>query len=362
QESGNPLTDSPAVSAALSLLVLADHPGHTAAAFHVAASPLGKAAGLAPGADAFAIRRVARDVRSRLQSHGYARTLTDWLDAVAENCDRRDVYRFEQLIELAMEHDQAATMRAGEFVQMVRRRHVEDPATARVRVMTLHQAKGLQFDVVVLPELDVSLVGGGVGLKALACSDDPLEPPRKICLSVNETVRQFSDELQTMHRLHLDAAVSESLSVLYVALTRAVYATYMITSPTAGNRRGPTFSAVLRGALAGEDAIAPDSVAAEFGQADWHRHLPAVAETPAQAPPAKRRKLLSPAKASRVRNLERQSPSALEGGEKVRLDRRLRLEEAAAMTRGSIIHGWFELVEWLDEPAPSDEALRVAAA
>ena len=54
QESGNPLTDSPAVSAALSLLVLADHPGHTAAGFHVAASPLGKAVGLAPGADAFA--------------------------------------------------------------------------------------------------------------------------------------------------------------------------------------------------------------------------------------------------------------------------------------------------------------------
>nr|MBC8289312.1 UvrD-helicase domain-containing protein [Planctomycetota bacterium] len=41
EEGGNPLTDSAAVEAILSLLTIADHPGNTVARFHVATSPVG---------------------------------------------------------------------------------------------------------------------------------------------------------------------------------------------------------------------------------------------------------------------------------------------------------------------------------
>ncbi|MEX2501954.1 MAG: UvrD-helicase domain-containing protein, partial [Trueperaceae bacterium] len=66
-EGGNPLTDCPAVNAVLSALTLADHPGHTAAAFHVANSPMGAVVGLnstAPAAREAVALRIRRSLLS----------------------------------------------------------------------------------------------------------------------------------------------------------------------------------------------------------------------------------------------------------------------------------------------------------
>ena len=37
-------------------------------------------------------------------------------------------------------------------------------------------------------------------------------------------------------------------------------------------------------------------------------------------------------------------------------------ERAAALDRGTLIHAWFEQIEWLDDGPPDDDALRAAAA
>ena len=70
------------------------------------------------------------------------------------SCDRRDQSRLQQLVELAYEYQPASTLRTDDFVRLVEQRQVADPSSADVRVMTIHQAKGLEFDIVVLPELD----------------------------------------------------------------------------------------------------------------------------------------------------------------------------------------------------------------
>jgi ATP-dependent exoDNAse (exonuclease V) beta subunit len=59
--------------------------------------------------------------------------------------------------------------------------------------------------------------------------------------------------------------------------------------------------------------------------------------------------------------LERQSPSGLEGGTLVDLKQRMRLDAGVALLRGTVVHAWFEQIEWLDDGEPSDEALRAAA-
>ena len=60
---------------------------------------------------------------------------------------------------MAYDYQPRSTLRADAFVAFVRQQRVADPSGAKVRVMTIHSAKGLQFDVVVLPELDTSLTG-----------------------------------------------------------------------------------------------------------------------------------------------------------------------------------------------------------
>ena len=46
----------------------------------------------------------------------------------------------------------------------------------------------------------------------------------------------------------------------------------------------------------------------------------------------------------------------------MRLGSILRLDNAAALARGTMIHAWFEQIAWLDDGLPSPETLRRIAA
>ncbi len=142
EEGGNPLTDSPAVQILLSLLTLADHPGDTTARFHVAHSPLAEHVGLAEHCDSPAAWHLAEEVRRRLMVEGYGPVLEGWAETLAAACDRRDVSRLAQLVEMAYRYEDRATLRATDFVNLVEQQRVEDPTSARVRVMTVHQCQG----------------------------------------------------------------------------------------------------------------------------------------------------------------------------------------------------------------------------
>ena len=159
EEGGNPLTDAMAVQLILSVLRLADHPGDTVVRFHVAHSPLGPVVGLTHYDDHAEAARVAFAIRQRLMTTGYGPTIDGWAHALAEACDQREVNQLMQLVELAYGYEAQATERPTDFVAYVEGENVEDPSDAPVRVMTIHQAKGLQFGIVVLPELDVPLEG-----------------------------------------------------------------------------------------------------------------------------------------------------------------------------------------------------------
>ena len=115
EEGGNPLTDSPAVQILLSLLTLADHPGDTTARFHVAHSPLAEHVGLTEHCDSPAAWRLAEEVRRRLMVEGYGPVLEGWAETLAAACDRRDVSRLAQLVEMAYGYEDRATMRADGF-------------------------------------------------------------------------------------------------------------------------------------------------------------------------------------------------------------------------------------------------------
>jgi ATP-dependent exoDNAse (exonuclease V) beta subunit len=71
---------------------------------------------------------------------------------------------------------------------------------------------------------------------------------------------------------------------------------------------------------------------------------------------------LAPMPEGRRSGVRRAAPSGLEGGVRVRLGSVLRLDNAAALARGTMIHAWFEQIRWLDDGLPSPEALRRIAA
>ena len=101
---------------------------------------------------------------------------------------------------------------------------------AAVRVMTVHQAKGLEFDMVVLPELEVDPVGQPPAF--VAHHPDVTGPPIGCAAMPRKPSAAAPGRWQQMFTDATDAAVSESLCVLYVAMTRAVHALHAIIAPS----------------------------------------------------------------------------------------------------------------------------------
>jgi ATP-dependent exoDNAse (exonuclease V) beta subunit len=157
----------------------------------------------------------------------------------------------------------------------------------------------------------------------------------------------------------------ESLCVLYVALTRAVHALHLITSPILKPEKSglpKTFAGLLRAALTDGKPLPPLTTVFQDGDPNWFAKSGRAATTPHSASddstPALR---LAPLTGPRRRGLDRVAPSDLEGTRQA-----LRLERTggdglAGRQRGTVIHAWMEQIGWIRDGLPAETALRQLA-
>ncbi|MCC6809373.1 MAG: UvrD-helicase domain-containing protein [Deltaproteobacteria bacterium] len=356
EEGGNPLTDSPAVMLVLSLLRLADHPSDTVARFHVARSPLGEAIAYTDERDDRRAADLALQVREQIVEHGLSRTVRRYAQTLAARVDARNAGRLAQLGELAERYetqisdDVQSALRPASFVAFAQLMKMEELQPSRVRVMTIHQSKGLEFDVAVVADIEEPLRGR----TPLVAFDrpSPVEPPARAFRYVGSEQRALFPELEAMSLQAKNLNVRERLSNLYVALTRPRYALHVFLQPP---KEQKTMAGVLRHALAANVPLVPGQTLFEAGDARWFEKDRAPA-TPEPAPAPKR----TPIRLQKPRRLVRRSPSSLEGGTRIDVGEHLRLDRRPSLARGSLVHKWLESIEWLDDGEPSDAAFLAA--
>ena len=369
------LTDTAPANAILSLLRLADHPSDRSALYHVALTPVGEVVGLRDREDAGAARALASRIRIQLLVEGYGPTFSKWVHDLAPSCDARQVQRLLQLVELGHRWDERATLRPTDFTRYVARESVEDPSSARVQVMTVHQSKGLEFDAVVLPELYASLAPDR-GEALIPKRDPDSGRVLRVYPGMSKEKLALFPEAEAADQELRSADLRDGLSVLYVALTRAKHALHLILPPEGGTKKHG--AGIIREALFLEDANATDTgVLVERGDPLWFDRSEGTVEgtvegavertvegtgepmddekPPKEADPSP--PLFRPSPSGPGRNLARRSPASLAGGTRVDLSLALRLDAASALRRGEVVHAWCEKIEWIKDGIGGDDEL-----
>ncbi|MBL9147721.1 MAG: UvrD-helicase domain-containing protein [Phycisphaerae bacterium] len=354
---GGSLQDAASVNAALDAIVLADHPDHTIACFHVAHSPLGPV--LEIDADAHTSDRMGHrharsaSIRRTLTRLGYAETLRRWRDALVDSIDAREMSRFEALIEAAATFDGIghAARRPADVVAALRALQLDERSEAPTVVMNIHQSKGLEFDAVVLCDIDRSFAMRAELAATRSRPDGRFT--RVIRWPARETLHPAL--VDVVERV-MDESYREQLSLLYVALTRARRGLFVVTEP-ASDKDGEasfrnSFAGLVRGAWCpGRTEAGVETVA---GSRDALRSIGARTVSADPAPRVRRGPIVvGPPRGARV------VAGARASGTSADVSRDPGRE--TARERGIAAHAMLESIEWLEGEPPAVDALVAAA-
>ncbi|MDT8368621.1 MAG: UvrD-helicase domain-containing protein [Longimicrobiales bacterium] len=371
EEGGTRIVDAPAVVALLSLLHLVDHPGDGLARWHLASTPLGGVVGLVDHDDEDAVRRVTTRLRRRLADEGFGGVLTD-LEAALDTASphgTRDRQRIRQLVALGHAFDAALSpgVRTDRFIRLALQHRAELPGREPVRVMTVHRSKGLEFDVVVLPDLGKSIFAGGRRAPAAYTwrpgGHGPITHVFPAIPSWQAALFDEHRELGGAIGQHREGEMRDVLGTLYVGMTRARHALHMlIPEDPEGKDRARSPARFLVERLAGErltegyrsgEILWSTSTDTELGA--WHHQVERAGGrsiAPTRLPPR-----IDLRKEERSRILDRRSPSSGVDATRLEPGRILTPGDDSARDHGTLVHAWLEDLRWIDGGLPPGDEL-----
>ena len=363
QEGGNPLVDSAPVLLLLSAMKLANHPSDSLAYFHVWHSPL---MARLPGDVTGECVALSAYVRQNLTDFGFGRTLGLFANLIANECTGRDQDRLKQFVQLGYRFDAMRNQHINDFVEYIERQKVSVPGMSKVRVMTIHQSKGLEFDAVFLPTLDQTIISRPPTFVAMY--EDRTKPPIGVLRYMNRDIQKYLDDSwRIAFREFANQQLSEALCVFYVALTRARHALYLYTSPSSSPKKrwGSVLHSIFAGPGQSEQA---GIVVRSFGNEVWYESLEPV-EIDGTA-----EQLVGILEVPRVRTIElkrdaasvrrmpwlRPSQSTLPTV--VDLASQWSDDNLSGSVIGKLVHRWFEEIRgWIEDYKPNKKRLKEIA-
>ena len=358
QEGGNPLTDTAPILLVMSALQLADHPGDTLAHFHLKHSPMIRLWDESLRGDP---NRLSANLRERLAAFGFG-GLVSWLvNGIAEECTVRDQQRMQQLIEEAYRFDTFGQSQIHEFLDFIERHRMALPGESKVRVMTIHQSKGLEFDAVFLPTLDQAITR--TTNDYIVMRPDRMSAPIGIMRSMNHQLLKYMGEAwQVAYAEMQRQKLGEALCLFYVALTRARQALYMYTSPSKTQKK--RWGSVLHSIYASDPARweQPGTVFVDRGNPQWYSTNAdgtAVEKAAAAQVVAPRRVRVALAHGKPgTEQADWVAPSQLKERISSEVAALWKPEEVVGTVVGKLVHRWFEEVRgWIEDFHPTKKML-----
>lgn len=367
QERGHPLMDEPCVSAVISLLQLAEHPGDSASRYHVAKSALAGLLEMPSAMDDRVADRVSRELRERAAQSGIAGILAWVRQGLEGKISDRGRDRLEHMERLARAFDSGAQSRIPDFIRQVHDSAVVDESAGRVSVLNVHKAKGLEWDAVVLIDLDVAWDGKKAPVvvdRGEAGEGDPLAPVEVVSLWPPKEAQACDPRLASLVDRWTSRGIKEAISCLYVAMTRARRRLEMIIGNEEEQGKRLSAAEVLREAFSGvrTDSGKPGEASVLYSKA-FHARAAPLAQRARPAGATTQAAALNFAAAA-ARTVVGLAPSKQGHRATMHAGALLREPRAHESSRatGELWHAWFERVEWKEDwNATDDELLHDAA-
>ncbi len=252
-----PGEDNPFSVALLSLFRAAAHPLDHFSRGHVGMTPLGDL--LAPDNEEDQWKASLLEILARVQAEGFESVARDWggraLALVEPEAREFCRVRLGHFTELARKYDETGSRDLDAFVEYVRGHESTRGASEKsVRVMTIHRAKGLTFDLVILPELEGDSLNSlrRAPQDTLTLHVQTAESGDKIDWVLDRPSQFFVDADATLARVMEGArneACFENLCKLYVAMTRPRQGLYLFSPPLPENSKSMNYLRLLRDTL-----------------------------------------------------------------------------------------------------------------
>ncbi len=342
------LVSSPAVQLLLSLLKIIHHPGDTIALGMVELSALSECFPTEFGK--IRLEETTKMLVEELCLLGFVEFTIKWVniikEKVLENNSKLHELRLDQTVYAAELYRNDNT----DVVSFIK--HIENykiPVKTDdkcVQIITVYKAKGLEYDMVILPKLSIK---SGIlntqiheGIQVLKGKNNDQEiavllPPRDIA-TANNIMKEKIKELDVKY-------CYEQLCVLYVALTRAKKAMYLFSEPDSEKSKTIRLSTILNRLLGGKSisnqrAAISAPVIYEHGNGEWFMDKKKSED--------KREMVLSPKKIKLICSPKRNNISPSKRTDFSALDF-LADTKNTALDIGLCIHEIFEHIGWIDD-------------
>lgn len=342
-------TDNALNRTILSYLQLAAHPGDTFSWEHLLLTPFRTVI----EEENWTAGELSSRIRQWVFEEGFEKVIREFIGKLDSSCglelEEFSRRRGEDLALTARLFDRDGSRDIDEFLSFARNRSVREPdARSAVQVMTIHKSKGLTFDAVILPDLggnSLTTARNDIGARKGKNREIEwvLDLPRKEIYEADATLAAYHAEREA-------EAAFENLCKLYVAMTRARCANYLVTAPLPKRSSSNNFVKLLHEALVTgdpvEDTIRSCSASLLYESSlpttrrDWYKTF--------QLPEADEKEPLSygsvPLTLARQRP-RRRTPS---GSEKavVKAEQIFNPQSSEARELGTQVHELFERIDW----------------
>ncbi|NCA83198.1 MAG: hypothetical protein EOM72_10720, partial [Opitutae bacterium] len=337
----SPLLDNTLLPAILSLAKLVEHPGDRLARRHVDMSPLAGKIPLAP-ADLAAYGRLVRE-------QGYSGLAAHLAAALDLSRAPLEHARLRTLISIAADFDRQPGPTALRFAAFVQAQQIPAEETgSNIQILTMHKAKGLEYDLVILPALGEKGITAK-GKPPLLVREQPIpepNPPVDWILSTPETdILAAEPPLAAQLAATRQGKALEELRLLYVAMTRAKRALFLVTTAPAEKSATLRLDNILQNTLAPDSAPDAEQPVLEIGPRDWWKQK--RPDDKSAAPPPSPLPLSALPEAPAARPMESHIASQEHASGESKAGWLFRPEGAAARELGTRVHELFEQIEWL---------------